>query len=209
MKKWIREILPRGNEAVLAVVLLLLYAAALFLSPDPEWTMWAAQMAMGVLYIPDPPTMQGIAQGDAVQTLSVAGALGILGLAALLALRTRTSGTGAPDAGPFLRRIWKRKHCERSHGTVSHAEVSRAQMEGEGGEHDGRHPDGDGVVRTRRGFLFFAGLILLALVATAILLGYTAEEESKGNRLFWAEWPLPGSGEPASPAVERESLKTA
>ncbi|HAM34265.1 MAG: hypothetical protein A2Z26_01940 [Deltaproteobacteria bacterium RBG_16_66_15] len=57
--------------------------------------------------------------------------------------------------------------------------------------------------------VFFAGLILLALVATAILLGYTAEEESKGNRLFWAEWPLPGSGEPASPAVERESMKAA
>lgn len=57
--------------------------------------------------------------------------------------------------------------------------------------------------------VFFAGLILLVLVATAILLGYTAEEESKGNRLFWAEWPLPGSGEPASPAVEQESLEVA
>jgi hypothetical protein len=58
-------------------------------------------------------------------------------------------------------------------------------------------------------WVFFAQLILLVLVATAILLGYTAEEESKGNRLFWAEWPLPGSGKPASPAVERESLKAA
>jgi len=52
-------------------------------------------------------------------------------------------------------------------------------------------------------------LILLALVAAAILLGYTAEEESKGNRLFWAEWPLPGTGEPVSPAIEREYLKAA
>ncbi len=57
--------------------------------------------------------------------------------------------------------------------------------------------------------VFFAGLILLALVATAVLLGYTAEEESKGNRLFWAEWPLPGSEEPEAPAVEREHLKAA
>jgi hypothetical protein len=57
--------------------------------------------------------------------------------------------------------------------------------------------------------VFFAGLILTALVATAILLGYTAEEESKGNRLFWAEWPLPGSEEPTSPAVEREYAKAA
>jgi hypothetical protein len=89
--KWNREILPRGNEAVLAVVLLLLYAAALFLSPDPEWTMWAAQMAIGVLYVPDPPTMQGMAQGDAVRAVSVAGALGSLVLAALLALRARMS----------------------------------------------------------------------------------------------------------------------
>jgi hypothetical protein len=57
--------------------------------------------------------------------------------------------------------------------------------------------------------VFFAGLILLALAATAILLGFTSEEESKGNRLFWAEWPLPGSEEPAPPAVEREYLKAA
>jgi len=89
--KRMREILPGGNEAVLAVVLLLLYAAALFLSPDPEWTMWAGQMAMGVLYLPDPPTMRGMAQGDAVRAVSAAGALGILALAALLALRTRMS----------------------------------------------------------------------------------------------------------------------
>ncbi len=82
--KLIREILPRGNEAMLAAALLLLYAAALFLSPDPEWTLWAGQMAMGVLYVPDPPTMQGMAQGDAVRVVSAAGALGTLVLAALL-----------------------------------------------------------------------------------------------------------------------------
>lgn len=57
--------------------------------------------------------------------------------------------------------------------------------------------------------VFFAGVTLLALAATAILLGYTAEEESKGNRMFWAEWPLPESGEPSSPAAEREYLKAA
>jgi len=89
--KWVREILPRGNEAVFASGLLLLYAMVLFLSPDPEWTMWAAQMAMGVLYVPDPPTMQGMAQGDAVRAMSVAGALGSLAVAALLALRIKTS----------------------------------------------------------------------------------------------------------------------
>jgi len=56
---------------------------------------------------------------------------------------------------------------------------------------------------------FFAGLILTALVAAAILLGYTAEEEKKGNRLFWAEWPLPGSEETVSHIVEPEYRKAA
>jgi len=89
--KWIREILPRGYEAAFALGLLLLYAMELFLSPDPEWTMWAAQMAMGVLYIPDPPTLKGIAQGETLQAMSAAGALGSLAVAALLALRIKTS----------------------------------------------------------------------------------------------------------------------
>jgi hypothetical protein len=89
--KWIREILPRGNEAAFALGLLLLYAMVLFLSPDPEWTMWAAQMAMGILYVPDSPTLQGMAQGEAVRAMSAAGALGSLAVAALLALRIKTS----------------------------------------------------------------------------------------------------------------------
>jgi hypothetical protein len=89
--KWIREILPRGNEAAFASGLLLLYAMELFLSPDPEWTMWAAQMAMGVLYVPNSPTLQGIAQGETVRVMSAVGALGSLAVAALLALRIKTS----------------------------------------------------------------------------------------------------------------------
>ena len=43
--------------------------------------------------------------------------------------------------------------------------------------------------------VFFAGVILTALVATAILLGYTAEEEKSGKRLYWAEWPIPEAEE--------------
>lgn len=89
--KWIREILPRGKEAAFASGLLLLYAAALFLSPDPEWTMWAAQMAMGVLYVPDSPTLQGIAPGETVRVMSAAGSFGIFVAAALLALGIKTS----------------------------------------------------------------------------------------------------------------------
>ena len=72
--KWIREILPRGKEAAFASGLLLLYAMELFLSPDPAWTMWAAQMAIGVLYVPEAPTLQGIAPGESLRVMSAAGA---------------------------------------------------------------------------------------------------------------------------------------
>jgi len=89
--KSIREILPRGKEAAFASGLLLLYAAALFLSPDPEWTMWAAQMAVGVLYVPDAPTLQGLAPGETVRVLSATGSFGIFVAAALLALGIKTS----------------------------------------------------------------------------------------------------------------------
>jgi len=89
--KSIREILPRGKEAAFASGLLLLYGAALFLSPDPEWTMWAAQMAMGVLYVPDAPTLQGVSPGETVRVMSSAGGLASLAMAALLALRIKTS----------------------------------------------------------------------------------------------------------------------
>ena len=40
-------------------------------------------------------------------------------------------------------------------------------------------------------FAYLGGVALLAFVVSGILFGYMAEEESKGNRLFWAEWPLP------------------
>jgi hypothetical protein len=56
----------------------------------------------------------------------------------------------------------------------------------------------------------FVGLILLALVATAILLGYTSEEEKRGERLYWAEWPIPGTEESSETSfTEREYLKAA
>ena len=50
-------------------------------------------------------------------------------------------------------------------------------------------------------FAYMGGVALLAIVASVILFGYTAEEERKGNRLYWAEWPLPEEGETA---VEEE-----
>ena len=47
-------------------------------------------------------------------------------------------------------------------------------------------------------FAYLGGVALLAFVVSVILFGYMAEEESKGNRLFWAEWPLPEAGETAA-----------
>jgi len=86
-----REILPRGKEAAFASGLLLLYGTALFLSPDPAWTMWAAQMAIGVMYVPDAPTLQGIAPGETMGVMSAAGTFGIFVAAALLAPGMKTS----------------------------------------------------------------------------------------------------------------------
>jgi hypothetical protein len=57
---------------------------------------------------------------------------------------------------------------------------------------------------------FFAGLILLALATAAILLGYTSEEEKRGERLYWAEWPIPGTeGTTETSFTKREYLKAA
>jgi len=52
---------------------------------------------------------------------------------------------------------------------------------------------------------YLGGVSLLAFVVSGILFGYMAEEESKGNRLFWAEWPLPEAGE----AEEEEEIRLA
>ena len=88
--KWIREILPRGKEAAFALGLLVFYAMEIFLSPDLTWTLWAAQMAIGILYVPDPPTLQAIMPVEAVRVISAANALGSLAAAALLVMGTKT-----------------------------------------------------------------------------------------------------------------------
>ena len=48
---------------------------------------------------------------------------------------------------------------------------------------------------------YLGGVVLLAFVVSVILFGYMAEEERKGNRLSWAEWPLPETGEPEEEAI--------
>ena len=44
-------------------------------------------------------------------------------------------------------------------------------------------------------FAYLAEVALLALVASVVLFGYMSEKESRGNRLYWAEWPIPETGE--------------
>ncbi len=40
---------------------------------------------------------------------------------------------------------------------------------------------------------FLGGVALLATAAAMILLGSVAEKEARGERVFWAEWPVPES----------------
>ena len=40
---------------------------------------------------------------------------------------------------------------------------------------------------------FLGGIALLATVAAAILIGSVAEKEARGEKVFWAEWPIPES----------------
>ncbi len=54
---------------------------------------------------------------------------------------------------------------------------------------------------------FLGGIALLATVAAAILLGYVAEKEARGEKVFWAEWPIP-EGETSEPA-ETETYRRA
>jgi hypothetical protein len=50
---------------------------------------------------------------------------------------------------------------------------------------------------------FLGTLALLVLFIGGILLGRLAEQEGTGKRFFWAEWPLPESGEPGQDEAQR------
>ncbi len=41
--------------------------------------------------------------------------------------------------------------------------------------------------------VFLSALALLVLVVGGILLGRLSDEEKRGKRFYWAEWPLPES----------------
>ena len=50
------------------------------------------------------------------------------------------------------------------------------------------------------------GVSLLAIVVRAVGFGYMEEEEKAGLRLFWVDWPIPGTEETS---VEEEALRLA
>jgi len=50
------------------------------------------------------------------------------------------------------------------------------------------------------------GVSLLSIGVALILLGYVSDEEKGGRRMFWAEWPIPGTEK--TPSEER-SLRLA
>ena len=48
-----------------------------------------------------------------------------------------------------------------------------------------------------------AALAVTILVLGRVLLGRVAEEEAAGQRLYWAEWPLPEGEEPSGQELAR------
>lgn len=56
-------------------------------------------------------------------------------------------------------------------------------------------------------FAYLGGVALLALVASVVILGYMAEEEASGKRIFWAESPFTDVSE--APAERVKYLRAA
>ena len=56
-------------------------------------------------------------------------------------------------------------------------------------------------------FAYLGGVALLAFVVSVVLLGYMADEEASGKRIFWAESPFTDVGE--APAERVEYLRAA
>ncbi len=74
---------PRGSEYVVIGALLAVYALAIFLTPDPEWVVWAGQMSVGVI---DPGALPPASPMDTAASLHAASAVSGLGLVAVLVL---------------------------------------------------------------------------------------------------------------------------
>jgi len=117
MKKKKKRGLPPGSEYVVIAALLALYAVVIFLSPDPEWVVWAGQMSVGVIDPAALPPSSPIEIGEALRTASALSMLGLLAVVVLLAAaiglrpgrESRPAGHAVAGSDP------------RGHGTGPHA----------------------------------------------------------------------------------------
>ncbi len=89
MKKERGRGLPPGSEYAVIGVLLALYALVIFLSPDPDWVVWAGQMSVGVI---DPAALPPAAPVGTVEALRTAAGLSGLGLLAVAVLAAAALG---------------------------------------------------------------------------------------------------------------------
>lgn len=84
MKNRRKRGLSGTGEFLVIAALLSVYAIVIFMSPDPEWVVWAGQMTMGVI---DPSAAPPASAGavEALHTASALSTLGILAAAVLVA----------------------------------------------------------------------------------------------------------------------------
>lgn len=117
MKKKTKRGLPPGSEYVVIAALLALYAVVIFLSPDPEWVVWAGQMSVGVIDPAALPPSSPVETGEVLRTASALSVFGLLAVAVLLGAaiglrpgrESRPAGHAVAESDP------------RGHGTGPHA----------------------------------------------------------------------------------------
>ncbi len=105
-----RHGLSGAREFAVIATLLSVYGLVIFLSPDPEWVVWAGQMSVGVI---DPSALPPPMAAGAVEALHTASTLGVLGLlaAAVLAAAAIAMCPG------WLSRLFAHAGGGHAHGT--------------------------------------------------------------------------------------------
>ena len=76
--------LPPGGEYIVIGTLLAVYALAIFLTPDPQWVMWAGQMSVGVIDPAALPPPSPIGVGAALHAASAVSGFGLLAVLVLV-----------------------------------------------------------------------------------------------------------------------------
>lgn len=84
-----RSGLSRAGEYIVIAALLSVYGLVIFLSPDPEWVVWAGQMSVGVI---DPSAVPPSLPAGAVEALHTASALSLIGILVVAVLLGAVSG---------------------------------------------------------------------------------------------------------------------